>query len=105
MKCRSPSLEFLVHLFDDIVEKYKVSNTKERNNILGDKNKMLMSIPFGAGFKYLIDKQFSIALEFEIKKTFYDKIDITSGPIPSSTPGTLNKNYQYGNYNLLSLFP
>ena len=33
------------------------------------------------------------------KKTFYDKIDITSGPIPSSTQGTLNKNYQYGNYN------
>ena len=76
-----------------------LKNTKERNNTLGDKNKMLISIPFGTGFKYLVNKQFSIALEFEIKKTFYDKIDITSGPIPSSTQGNLNKNYQYGNYN------
>ena len=69
-----------------------LKNTKERNNKLENKNKMLMTIPFGTGFKYLINKQFSIALEFEIKKTFYDKIDITSGPIPSSTQGNLNKN-------------
>ena len=27
------------------------------------------------GLKYLINKQFSLAIEFEIKKTFYDEID------------------------------
>lgn len=64
--------KILLHIFSlELQQLFK--NTKERNNKLGDKNKMLMSIPFGTGFKYLINKQFSIALEFEIKKHFMIK--------------------------------
>jgi|TARA_B110000914_G_C15333818_1_gene385962 hypothetical protein len=77
-----------------------IKNTNERNTKLNNKNKMIISIPFGTGIKYLIKNTFSIALEFEIKKTFYDEIDIISGPsTTSSTLSNLSKNYQYGNLN------
>ena len=58
------------------------------------------------GFKYLINRQFSIALEIEIKKTFNDNIDYMSGAntknINQVTGLNFNnsiKNYQYGSGN------
>ena len=90
---------FTPYLFFGIGSTF-IKNTEERNNTLNNKNKMIVSVPFGTGLKYLIKNTFSIALEFEIKKTFYDEIDIISGPkTASSSISNLNKNYQYGNSN------
>ena len=58
------------------------------------------------GLKYLINKQFSLALEFEIKKTFYDKIDGLTGAntndinnITGLDFNNTQKNFQYGSGN------
>ena len=65
-----------------------------------------LNIPFGLGFKYLINKQFSLAIEFEIKKTFYDKIDYLTGAITKDIDNITGlefnnsqKNFQYGSGN------
>lgn len=47
-------------------------------------------IPFGVGFRYLINPAWSVALEAGTRKTFFDHIDNISG-------GDLNmKNFEYG---------
>ena len=52
-----------------------------------------MSIPFGAGMKYVLNPKYYIALEFGVRKTFFDYLDnISAG-------STSIKNYQYGNPN------
>jgi len=49
------------------------------------------SLPLGAGFKYLIQKKYTIGIEFGARKMFFDYLDgISDGDIT-------NKNYQYGN--------
>lgn len=50
-----------------------------------------MSIPFGGGMKYILNPKYYIALEFGVRKTFFDYLDNISDGDPSS------KNYQYGN--------
>jgi hypothetical protein len=51
------------------------------------------AIPFGIGFKYIINPRLYIALEFGARKTFFDYLDNVSA-------GDLRvKNYQYGNPN------
>ena len=79
-----------------------LKNVEEREEILNSKE-LFINIPFGMGFKYLINRQFSIALEIEIKKTFNDNIDYMSGAntknINQVTGLNFNnsiKNYQYG---------
>jgi hypothetical protein len=51
------------------------------------------SIPFGLGFKYVYNPKWYFALEFGVRKTFYDYLDNISAGDP------VNKNYQYGNPN------
>ena len=82
-----------------------LKNVEEREEILNSKE-LFINIPFGMGFKYLINRQFSIALEIEIKKTFNDNIDYMSGAntknINQVTGLNFNnsiKNYQYGSGN------
>ena len=48
-------------------------------------------IPFGLGFKYIINPKWYIALEFGARKTFFDYLDNVS------TGDQRFKNYQYGN--------
>lgn len=48
------------------------------------------AIPFGGGFKYVLNPKFYIALEFGVRKTFFDYLDNISDGDPSF------KNYQYG---------
>lgn len=64
----------------------------EKNNIkVSGKNNFNLIFPFGLGFKYLYKNRFSLALEFEIKKTLTDEIDILENN------ESLVKNFQYGN--------
>lgn len=47
-------------------------------------------IPFGLGFKYIVNPKWYLGLEFGARKTFFDYLDnISEG-------NTTNKNYQYG---------
>ncbi len=50
-----------------------------------------MSIPFGGGIKYVVNPRYYLALEFGVRKTFFDYLDNISDGDPSQ------KNYQYGN--------
>ncbi|MBS1543798.1 MAG: outer membrane beta-barrel protein [Bacteroidetes bacterium] len=50
-----------------------------------------MSIPFGGGIKYVLNPKYYLALEFGVRKTFFDYLDNISDGDPSQ------KNYQYGN--------
>jgi Domain of unknown function (DUF6089) len=51
------------------------------------------SIPFGGGLKYIYNPKWYFALEFGVRKTFFDYLDnISAGD-------ARNKNYQYGNPN------
>jgi hypothetical protein len=50
-----------------------------------------MCIPFGGGFKYVLNPNWYIAFEFGIRKTFFDYLDNISGGDPKY------KNYKYGN--------
>lgn len=66
-------------------------------NIAGATNKteqystIQMAVPFGGGMKYVINPKYYIALEFGIRKTFFDYLDNISDGDPSY------KTYQYGN--------
>lgn len=51
------------------------------------------TIPFGGGFKYIVNPKFYVAFEVGIRKTFFDYLDNISDGDP------LQKNYQYGNRN------
>lgn len=50
-----------------------------------------MAIPFGGGVKYILNPKWYLALEFGMRKTFFDYLDNISGG------DFRNKNYQYGN--------
>ncbi len=50
-----------------------------------------MSIPFGGGIKFVLNPKYYLALEFGVRKTFFDYLDNVSDGDPSQ------KNYQYGN--------
>ena len=63
------------------------SKTAEYSNIQG-------VIPFGGGFKYILNPKWYAAFEIGIRKTFFDYLD----NISDFTDQT-QKNYQYGNPN------
>jgi hypothetical protein len=50
------------------------------------------AIPFGLGFKYILNPKWYVALEFGARKTFFDYLDNVS-----AGTNQLVKNYQYGN--------
>ena len=50
------------------------------------------AIPFGIGFKYVVNPKWYLALEFGARKTFFDYLDNVS-----AGANQLDKNYQYGN--------
>ena len=50
------------------------------------------AIPFGLGFKYILNPKWYLALEFGARKTFFDYLDNVS-----AGTNQLVKNYQYGN--------
>jgi hypothetical protein len=63
------------------------TKTAEYSNIQG-------VIPFGGGFKYIMNPKWYAALEIGVRKTFFDYLD----NISDFTDQT-QKNYQYGNPN------
>jgi hypothetical protein len=48
-------------------------------------------LPFGLGFKYVVDRKWQVGLEAGVRKTFSDYLDDVSGD------DLVNKNYSYGN--------
>jgi hypothetical protein len=62
-------------------------------NKTADYSNVQAAIPFGGGFKYIVNPKFYAAFEVGIRKTFFDYLDnISAGD-------QTNKNYQYGNPN------
>lgn len=62
-----------------------------------------VALPFGGGFKFIVNKNLTLNLELGIRKLFFDHLDgYSDGDIT-------NKNYQYGNkfdkdwYNFVGL--
>lgn len=53
-----------------------------------------MAIPFGGGLKYIVNPRWYVALEFGVRKTFFDYLDNVSG-----FKDQTQKNYRYGNPN------
>jgi len=56
-------------------------------------NSIQPSIPFGLGFKYLINREYSISLEYGARKTFFDQLDDLGDGDPAI------KDFQFGNPN------
>jgi hypothetical protein len=56
------------------------------------------AIPFGLGFKYVINPKWYLALEFGARKTFFDYLDNVSVGDPRF------KDYQYGNPNTNDMY-
>jgi hypothetical protein len=52
------------------------------------------AIPFGGGFKYIVNPKWYVAFEIGIRRTFFDYLDNISG-----APDQSRKNYQYANPN------
>jgi len=50
------------------------------------------AIPFGLGFKYVVNPKWYVAVELGARKTFFDYLDNVS-----AGGNRLVKNYQYGN--------
>lgn len=50
-----------------------------------------LAVPFGGGIKYVLNPKYYLALEFGVRKTFFDYLDNISDGDPSF------KNFQYGN--------
>ncbi len=61
------------------------SKPSEYSNVQG-------ALPFGLGFKYIVNPKWYVALEFGARKTFFDYLDNVS-----AGTNQLVKNYQYGN--------
>lgn len=53
-----------------------------------------LGIPFGVGFKYILNPKWYAALEFGVRKTFFDYLDNVS-----DFKDQTQKNYQFGNPN------
>ena len=56
-----------------------------------DYNNLQIVLPFGVGFKYVLDRRWILGLEAGVRKTFFDYIDDVSGE------DLVIKNYAYGN--------
>lgn len=56
-----------------------------------DYSNLQLVLPFGLGFKYILDRRWNLGLEAGVRKTFFDHIDDVSGE------DLQIKNYSYGN--------
>ncbi len=56
--------------------------------LFGDENHATITIPFGVGLKYKLSSNWNLGLEYGIRKTFYDRIDMINEDqlLSSSTP-------------------
>jgi hypothetical protein len=57
----------------------------------GEYSNMQMAIPFGGGVKYVLNPKWYLAVEYGVRKTFFDYLDNVSSTDPSV------KTYQQGN--------
>ena len=80
-------LRFTPYLFAGL-GLFSISGVQNKN---AQYSSVQMAIPFGGGIKYVLNPKYYIALEFGIRKTFFDYLDNISDGDPSF------KNYQYGN--------
>lgn len=81
-------LRFTPYLFAGIAL-FNISGAQ--SNSTAQYSTIQMSIPFGGGIKYVVNPRYYVALEFGVRKTFFDYLDNISDGDPSQ------KNYQYGN--------
>jgi hypothetical protein len=51
-------------------------------------------IPFGVGFKYVLNPKWYVGIEFGMRKTFFDYLDNISG-----SDDRIKQGYQFGNPN------
>jgi hypothetical protein len=56
------------------------------------------SIPFGGGVKYLLNPKWYMAVEFGIRKTFFDYLDNVSGSDPSQRTFNQGNSFDKDNY-------
>ncbi len=61
------------------------------NNKRSEYSNIQAAVPFGGGVKYIVNPKWYLALEFGIRKTFFDYLD------DISYGNGRNKDYQYGN--------
>jgi hypothetical protein len=82
-------VRFTPYLFGGVAL-FGLSGEVEKN---AEYSNVQASIPFGGGVKYVYNPKWYFALEFGIRKTFFDYLDnVSDGDLR-------NKNYQYGNPN------
>jgi hypothetical protein len=67
---------------------FSISGTQEKPAEYSNVQPM---IPFGVGFKYVVNPKWYLGIEFGMRKTFFDYLDNVSGMNDNI------KNYQYGN--------
>jgi hypothetical protein len=80
-------LRFTPYLFGGI-GLFSISGNKTKPT---EYSNVQLSIPFGGGFKYVLNPNYYLALEFGVRKTGFDYLDNVSDGNVSL------KNYQYGN--------
>ncbi|MBL7848077.1 MAG: outer membrane beta-barrel protein [Cyclobacteriaceae bacterium] len=82
-------LRFTPYLFAGLA----LFNMSGMTNKAAQYSTIQMAVPFGGGMKYVVNPKYYIALEFGMRKTFFDYLDnISDGD-------KAYKNYQYGNGN------
>jgi hypothetical protein len=81
-------LRFTPYLFAGL-GLFTISGNQNKN---GDYSNVQGTIPFGAGFKYIVNPKWYVALEFGMRKTFFDYLDNISVADPRD-----KNNRQYGN--------
>ncbi len=63
----------------------------QTGNIGAQYSNLQVVLPFGLGFKYVLDQRWQLGLEASVRKTFFDYLDDVSGE------DLIDKNYNYGN--------
>ena len=74
-KHQNSSIRFSPYLFGGI----GFTKFFNLNRDIDDFSSIQPVLPFGLGIKHLVGKQFSVALEFGSRKTFFDELDTISG--------------------------
>jgi hypothetical protein len=82
-------LRFTPYLFGGLAL-FSMSGVKDKAD---QYSTIQLAVPFGGGVKYVVNPKFYVALEFGMRKTFFDYLDNISDGDKSY------KNYQYGNGN------
>lgn len=80
-------LRFTPYLMGGLVM-FGISGYPQKN---GQFSNVQIGIPIGAGVKYVVNPKWYVAVEYGVRRTFFDYLDNISDNDPSM------KNYQYGN--------